>query len=239
MNKSIIVAFVALIVLIGAVGSLYAMGYFNTQPQQQTTIRVGYLQGDLHQLSFQVALSEGYFNQSGITVVKIQYPSGPAMMQALVSGDLDFGYVGVVPAMQAYATASTSSNATNAPIVIGSANQEGSAIVVNPNQITSISQLNGTTIGTPGVGTIQDLLLTLFAQQHNLTITKYPSVNAHLVEQFETNVFNGYIAWEPTPSQGVIQANGSVLATSHDILPNHQCCVLVVTSKYQIGRAHV
>jgi NitT/TauT family transport system substrate-binding protein len=229
MKTSIIVVAVVLIVAIGILGGLYVTGYFNPAP---TNIRIGYLQGDLHQLSLQVALSQGYFTQRGLNVTIYQYLSGPTLMQAFVAGNLDFAYVGVPPAMQAYASAIVNPNATQYPIIIGSVNQEGSALVVNPGKIESLAQLNNSVIGTPGIGTIQDVLLSIYATDHNLTITHYPSTNPQLVQQFEVGTFNGFIAWEPTPSQGVILANGTELLTSHDILPNHQCCVLVVSDKY-------
>lgn len=232
MKTSIIVVAVVLIVVVGVLGGLYVTGYFNPTP---ANIRIGYLQGDLHQLSLQVAQSQGYFTQRNLNVTIYQYLSGPTLMQAFVAGDLDFAYVGVPPAMQAYASAIVNPNATQYPIIIGSVNQEGSALVVNPDVIESLAQLNNSIIATPGIGTIQDVLLSIYATANNLTITHYPSTNPQLIQKFETHnpvIIDGFIAWEPTPSQGVILANGTVLLTSHNILPNHQCCVLVVSDKY-------
>ncbi|MGA2572648.1 MAG: ABC transporter substrate-binding protein [Candidatus Methanomethylicaceae archaeon] len=232
MKTSIIVVAIVLIVVVGggALGTLYFTGYFNQQP---VTVRVGYLNGDLHNLSLHVAVAEGYFNQSGILVQLIGYPNGPTLMQSFVKGDLDFAYLGVVPAMTARANALIASNSSSLslPVVIGSVNQEGSEIVVNQG-ITSISQLNGTTIATPGVGTIQDLLLTLFEQENDINFTKVPSTNAQLISQFKAGEFNGFMSWEPTPSVAVAQDNGTIIATSHDIFPDHQCCVLVVSDKF-------
>ena len=236
MKTIYIVAAIALIVVAGVLGGLYVTGYFNPQT---ANIRIGYLQGDLHQLSLQVAVAQGYFTQRGINVTMYQYSSGPTLMQHFVAGELDFAYVGVPPSMQAYASAIVNPNATYLPIIIASANQEGSAVVVNPDEISSLSELNNSIIGTPGIGTILDVLLSIYSTAYNLSITHYPSTNAQLVQQFEAGSFDGYIAWEPTPSQGVIRANGTVILTSHDIMPNHQCCVLVVSSKFLASNASV
>jgi NitT/TauT family transport system substrate-binding protein len=242
MKTSIIVAVIALIVVAGGtLGALYYTGYiFPSQPTQNVTVTVGYLNGDLHNLSLHVAVAEGYFAERGIQVQLIGYPNGPTLMQSFVKGDLDFAYLGVVPAMTARANALIAANASNLylPVVIGSVNQEGSEIVVNPS-ITSISQLNGTTIATPGVGTIQDLLLTLFEQENNITVTKLPSTNAQLINQFKQNEFTGFISWEPTPSVAVAQDNGTIIATSHTIFPDHQCCVLVVSDKFLAANPEV
>lgn len=234
MKTSIIVAVIVLIVVVGgALGALYFTGYFNQQPQQQVTVRVGYLNGDLHNLSLHVAIAEGYFAERGIQVQLTGYSNGPTLMQSFVKGDLDFAYLGVVPAMTARANALIAANSSSLslPIVIGSVNQEGSEIIVNQG-ITNISQLNGATIATPGVGTIQDLLLTLFEQENDINVTKLPSTNAQLINQFKQGEFNGFISWEPTPSLAVAQDNGSIIATSHSIFPDHQCCVLVVSNKF-------
>jgi NitT/TauT family transport system substrate-binding protein len=235
MKTSIIVASIVLIVIAVGVTGLYMTGYF-TPP---TTIRVGYLQGDLHQLALQVAIAEGYFTQRGLNVTLFQYPSGPTLMQHFVAGELDFAYVGVPPALQARASAIVTPNATQLPVVIASANQEGSAVVVNSAKIPTLAALNGSHIGTPGVGTIQDVLLDIYANDHNIIINKFPSTNAQLVTQFQANLFDGFIAWEPTPSLGVLQANGSILLTSHDILPNHQCCVVVVSDKFLVNHTDI
>jgi NitT/TauT family transport system substrate-binding protein len=229
MKKNYLVAIVILIVIVGiSLGGLYASGYFN-QPKLTEKITVGILNGDLHHLALQVAIKNGYFEQYNLTVVTRAYDNGPNLMLDFVSGALDFAYVGVPPAMTARANAMASGNVTNLPIAISSVNLEGSAIVVNPSRITTISDLNGKTIGTPGAGTIQDILLTIFAQQNNLTIIKYEAQGvSNLPVFFQQGIIDGLIAWEPTPALAINNYNASLLLTSHDLFPDHQCCVLVV-----------
>jgi NitT/TauT family transport system substrate-binding protein len=41
------------------------------------------------------------------------------------------------------------------------------------------------------------------------------------------NEIDGFIAWAPHPTRAVAQGFGHELLTSHDIMPGHQCCVLV------------
>jgi NitT/TauT family transport system substrate-binding protein len=235
MNKYIIVAAIALIVVV-VVGGLYVTGAFNqSQPQTttNTTITFGLLLGDLHHLSFNVAEAEGYYAQNGINVTTNYYVNGPALMKDFLAGNLDFAIVGVVPAMTYRANGMSSSNATTLPILIGSANQEGSALVVNSNKIDSIADLNGTTIGTPGAGTIQDILLTIFESENNITVVKDPMPNGNLPVAFNNGEIDGFISWEPTPSEVLASnPNATVLVTSGDIIANHQCCVLIVSDKY-------
>jgi NitT/TauT family transport system substrate-binding protein len=214
----------------GTLGGLYATGYFT--PNEK--IRIGVLTGDLHHLALYVAINQGYFQQYGLEIDNLRtYNNGPTLMLDFLSGALDFAYVGVPPAMTARANAMASGNVTNLPIAISSVNLEGSAIVVNPSIIKTVSDLNGSTIGTPGAGTIQDILLTMYAQQNNLTIVKYDAQGVgNLPLYYQQGIIDGLIAWEPTPALTIINYNASLLLTSHDLFPNHQCCVLVVNQNF-------
>jgi len=230
MKKSYLLAIVLLIVIIGGtLGGLYATGYFKPAETSTEQITIGILTGDLHHLALHVAIKNGYFKNYNLTVETRTYNNGPDLMLDFVSGTLDFAYVGVPPAMTARANAMASGNVTNLPIAISSVNLEGSAIVVNPSRISSVSDLNGSTIGTPGAGTIQDILLTIYSQQNNLTIIKHEAAGvSNLPLFYQQGTIDGLIAWEPTPALTINNYNASLLLTSHDLFPNHQCCVLVV-----------
>uniref|UniRef100_A0A7C3F1E1 ABC transporter substrate-binding protein n=1 Tax=Candidatus Methanomethylicus mesodigestus TaxID=1867258 RepID=A0A7C3F1E1_9CREN len=226
MKNSLIVISIALIVVVGVAG-LYFGGAFSPPP---VTVRIGYLQGDLHQLALHVAISQGYFIQNGINYSLVEFPNGPTLMQSFVIGDLDFAYVGVPPAINARAKAMSDQNA-HLPVAIASVNLEGSALVTKP-EIQTLADLNNTRIGTPGTGTIQDILISMFAKQNNLTITKYTGRISELPIFFSTNQIDGFIGWEPAPSISIVQSNASVFLRSGEILDDHQCCVLVVSNKY-------
>ncbi|MBC7113258.1 MAG: ABC transporter substrate-binding protein [Candidatus Methanomethyliales bacterium] len=229
MKKSIIVLSIILIVALGAVAGMYGAGLLT--PTQKVKIRIGYLTGDLHHLALHVAVAKNYFAQYGIEYELYEYINGPTLMQHFVMGELDFAYVGTPPALNARASG-IGSNVTSLPVVIGSGNLEGSALVVNQDIIKNISDLNNKKIGTPGTGTIQDVLISTYAKNNNLNITKYPGRISDLPVQYARGEIDGFIGWEPYPSMAVYQNNASILLTSHDIMPNHQCCVLVVSDKF-------
>lgn len=240
MKKSIIVAGICLIVVVAIVGALYAAGTFNQKSQTSTTtITFGLLTGDLNHLSYNVAQTEGYYAQDNITVTTSYFANGPALMQQFIAGDLDFAIVGVVPAMTYRANALSSSNATALPVVIGSASLQGSSLVVN-SKIQSIADLNGTTIATPGAGTIQDILLSMLESQNNITVVKDPMQNSNMAEALSTGEIDGFISWEPYPANAVATIPGAkVLVTSGQILPNLQCCVLIVSDKYLAAHPNI
>ncbi|MCS7097927.1 MAG: ABC transporter substrate-binding protein [Candidatus Methanomethyliaceae archaeon] len=226
MKKSTIVLSIILLVLIVSAGAYAIPSIF----YKKEKIRVGYLTGDLHHLALFVALANNYFAERGLELELYEYVNGPTLMQHFIAGELDFAYVGTPPALTARARGIGTNN-TNIPVVIGSANLEGSALVVNPNIIKKISDLNNKRIGTPGTGTIQDVMITIYAKANNITITKYPGRIADLVLQYGRGEIDGFIGWEPFPSMAIHQHNASILLTSRDIMPNHQCCVLVTTER--------
>lgn len=229
-NNRIIVLSIVLIVALGSVASLYAAGLLAPAPKAK--IRIGYLTGDLHHLALHVAVVNKYFAQNGIEYELYEYINGPTLMQHFIVGELDFAYVGTPPALTARASGIGSPNATHLPVVIGSGNLEGSALVVNSSIIKSINDLNNKKIGTPGTGTIQDVLISTYAKNNNLTIIKYPGAITGLPIQYGRGEIDGFIGWSPYPSMAVYQYNASVLITSNDMMPNHQCCVLVVSDKF-------
>ncbi|MDI9643962.1 MAG: ABC transporter substrate-binding protein [Candidatus Verstraetearchaeota archaeon] len=225
-SKILIVSVIALIVIVGA--GIYFSGFLF--PQQTATVRVGHLTGDLHHLALFVARNQGYFEQSGIKIELKEYANGPLLMQDFLAGELDFAYVGAPPAISARAKGMSDPNA-HLPVVIASVNLEGSAIVVD-GSIESPEDLSGKIIGTPGTGTIQDILLSMYIRDHNLTLTKSPMSISYLPIEFSKGTINGFIGWEPAPSIAVVQSGAHVLLTSKDLFENHQCCVLVVSNKF-------
>lgn len=50
-----------------------------------------------------------------------------------------------------------------------------------------------------------------------------------MVEQLKLGEIDAFVAWEPFVSEAVLNGYGHVIATSHDIWPNHPCCVVAAT----------
>jgi len=187
-------------------------------------VRFGYLVADIHQIAFYVAYYQGYYVEEGIRPVRMEYVNGPTEMLAFAAGDLDAGYVGVVPAL-------ISKSLGTDFVVVASANLEGSAIVAKSNIYTA-QDLDGKQVGTPGIGTIQDSLLGMVEEQSNITTIHVAYGGPSLLPlAFERGEIDAYIAWEPFAAEAVVKGLGHVVYTSHDILPSHQCCVLYVSGE--------
>jgi len=212
------------IVLAGSLITYYAwyMGYLIP-----FTIRVGYLVADIHHLPLFVAREKGWYSGAGIRYEFRQYANGPLEMMAFGVGEIDIGYLGIVPA-----TLFKINFGVNV-IVTAAANQEGSALVVD-SSINSLNGLNNTTVATPGENTVQHYLLTLVESQYNIKVNKLPIVPPSGMEPAlqQGTTIKGFIAWEPFPAKSIHDGVGKIVLTSHEIWPNHPCCVLVVSSQF-------
>ena len=200
------------------------------QPEK-LKVRIGYLQSDLHHLPAFVALEKKYFQDAGLTVeVAGVFRAGPELMSAFAANELDIGYVGLAPAITAMA------NGTAAVRYIAQVNREGSAIVVaKESPYNKVADLQGKVVTIPGHATMQDFLLRKAFKQERvpfdavkLLVLKPPEMIAAL----DKKDIDAFIAWEPYPAKAVLGNSGKVLINSHDIWPDHPCCVVISTDKF-------
>ncbi|WP_406534355.1 ABC transporter substrate-binding protein [Methanobrevibacter sp.] len=219
MDNKIIAIIIAIIAIV-AVGA-----FFLTSSGE--TVTIGYLPSD-HDAALFVADAQGQFASNGINTKLVQFNNGGDLMTAMASGDVDVGYVGITPVL--------ASIQKGVPVkVISAAQTEGSGLVVAKNSgISSVSDLAGKTIATPGEASIQYMLLQYYLEQNGMSLNdlkvssmKVPSMN----DALKTNKIDGMITFEPYVT--IAEKNGAtVLAGSQDILPNHPCCVVVASDKF-------
>ena len=219
MDNKIIASIIAAIAIV-AVGAFFLTSGGDT-------VTIGYLPSD-HDAALFVADAQGQFASNGINTELVQFNNGGDLMTAMASGEVDVGYVGITPVL--------ASIQKGVPVkVISAAQTEGSGLVVAKNSgISSVSDLAGKTIATPGEASIQYMLLQYYLEQNGMSLDdlkvssmKVPSMN----DALKTNKIDGMITFEPYVT--IAEKNGAtVLAGSQDILPNHPCCVVVASDKF-------
>jgi len=184
------------------------------------TLHIGYLVADqLHSPAIMVMKEKKLLEAKGINVQWGEFLAGSALMQEMASGSLDFGSCGVVPVMI------TRGQGVDVQ-VLASSNKEGSSLVVK-DSIKTVKELDGKNIGTPGVGSIQDAMIEKVAKDNGIKITRKSMKVSDMPIFLQKGEIDGFIAWAPHPARTVDLKYGHELLTSHDILPEHQCCVFV------------
>jgi NitT/TauT family transport system substrate-binding protein len=197
-------------------------------------LRVGHLLADqLHQPGWVVAEEMNYYSKEGFEVDHIEYSYGSIEMEHFAAGELDVAYVGAVPFLSA--------RAAGVDIVaIASSNTEGSSLVV-AEEIQNVQDLVGKTIGSPGIGSIQDYMLDKVMADYNVTFSVHRASVILLKEKFSMGEIDGYIAWEPHATRAVEEniRSAHLLFTSMNILEGHQCCVVAVRGDWIREKPHM
>ncbi|NOY86448.1 MAG: ABC transporter substrate-binding protein [Deltaproteobacteria bacterium] len=243
------IALIATFIVLTAVAIFQIRNMVSSRDQPlPEPVRMAYLQNDIHHLALWVALDKGFFRDEGVDVqISGIFRAGPEIMNAFSAGALDMAYVGEAPST--FAVANVKSDVK----VVAQVNTEGSALVVAAGQtdIEDVSALKGKNVAIPGHATVQDFLLKkalttagVDPSEVNLIILKPPE----MIGALRSGQIDAFIAWEPYPSKAFIAGVGRVLAGSHDIWPDHPCCVLVSDTAFmeahparvaKVLRAHV
>jgi len=219
--KLLILLNIIILLIIGSLWTFFA-------PEDENMIEVGYLPTD-HNAALLVAKHNKTYENNGLNVKTVQINSGSNIVDAVASGDVDIGYVGITPAMQGISK--------GVPIkVVGSVNMVGSGIVVEPNStITSPADLKGKSIATPGVSSIQQVLLVYELQKYNISQNDVDliSINVYNIpSSLAAHKVDAYISYEPFVSLSTYEGIGNVLIYSNDIIKDHPCCVIIASESF-------
>lgn len=196
-----------------------------------TEINIGY-QPSTHQISYMTAMENGWWAEDlapfGIEEVnEFEFPTGAPEMQAMLAGDLDVAYVGAAPVITALASGLDAK-------IVAAVNTQGSDLVLRPEVLyESPEDLKGLKIATFPPGTIQDTLLRNWLIENGLD----PEVDLEIVAMgpgdakaaIAAEKVDGVFLPHPSPTFIEAEGNGRSVLASGAIMPDHPCCVLVVS----------
>lgn len=226
-NNKIIGIIIAVVVILIAAWLLF--GSFSGDSE---TVHIGYLPSD-HDAALFVADATGMYKDAGINVELHEYNNGGDLMSAMASGDLDVGYVGISPVV--------SSISKGVPVkIVAGAQNEGSGLVSHDSSVTSIEDLKGKTVATPGEASIQNVLLKYDLKKHGMSESdvKSPAMKvSSMNDALKTGSIEAMLTYEPFVSISEKTANQHIVERSGDIIPNHPCCVVVMSDKFLADHA--
>src|SRR5258705_8834156 len=200
-------------------------------------VRLGYFANVTHAQAV-LAVSSGSFEKA-ITPAKLStkvFNAGPSLIEALFAGEIDIGYVGPGPALNAHAKG----RGEKIRIIAGSAANGVLIVARKDSGINSLADLAGKRVATPQLGNTQDisakhyLIKELKQKDLNNVLPIANTEQATLMARKEIDA-----AWAPEPwgSRLIIEGQGKLLAEEKDLWPNKNFSLtLVVTTPQYLAK---
>lgn len=189
---------------------------------ESVTLRLGVFPNITHATGL-VGIGEGIFAEHlGVNELEVSYFSaGPETIESLFAGAIDATFIGPNPAINAFAQ----SNGDAIRIVSGST--AGGAFLVTRPDITSVEQLEGTTLATPQLGNTQDVALRAWLHDNGFEtdesgggdVSIVPQANADTLTAFQAGEIDG--AWVPEPwaTRLIQEGGGAILVDERELWP--------------------
>lgn len=195
------------------------------------TVRIGFLPNLTHAQPL-VASQRGDFARAleGTAVEFRTFNAGPAVIEALLSGELDLAYVGPSPALNAFAR----SGGAEVRVIAGAA-ANGVSVVTRPGSgIRRLDDLAGRRLATPQWGNTQDIAARTFLAANPAAARGTTLVNAEnpdIFALFQRGDLDA--AWVPEPwaSRLVLEAGGDRLAEEKDLWTDRRFAVTLVVAR--------
>ncbi|TDC20884.1 ABC transporter substrate-binding protein [Streptomyces sp. 8K308] len=186
----------------------------NAEALSADEVTIGYFANITHATAV-VGLREdgGLIRQElGGTDVSTQiFNAGPSAIEALNAGEVDVTFIGPNPAINGWAQ----SGGQSLRIVSGAASG-GASLVVDPDAVSSLDDLDGARIATPQLGNTQDVALLNYLAENgyevdpqsgrgDVEVVRVP--NAEIPAAFDSGDIDG--AWVPEPTASNLVSRGA------------------------------
>lgn len=173
-----------------------------------------------HAASAYVAKDRGDYAKYGIEVHSFeQYATGMALAAALSRGDINVGYICIVPAIIAYSR--------GVPIKIVALTHQYGYELVSKQEIKDVKELNGKKIACPGEGSSANFVMRLVEEKYNI---KFNVLRAKPIGEISA-LTNGAVnaVFIPEHYASILTDRGfKLLLRSQDIFPNMPGSCIVV-----------
>lgn len=208
------------------------------QPEALQPVRIGYFANLTHAQAI-LGVASGEFAKA-IAPAQLDtkvFNAGPSLMEALLAGEIDVGYVGPGPALNAY----TRTRGQGVRIVAGAAANGVVIVARDGSSIRKMEDLKGKRIATPQLGNTQDIsarhYLTAVLGQAD-TDNVLPIANAEQSSLMTRGEIDA--AWVPEPwgARLVAEAHGRIVGEEKDLWPSGRfgLTLVVTTPEFLAGR---
>ncbi len=176
-----------------------------------------------HAAAAYVAKAKGLYKKYGIDVKAFnQYATGMELATALSRGDINVGYVCVIPAIIAYSR--------GVPIKIVSLTHQYGYELVTQKNISNINQLNGTSIACPGEGSAANFIMKLTEEKYNVKFKPLRTKPMEEVALMEKGAVKAVFI--PEHYASILYSKGfKILLRAQDVFPDMPgSCVVIKES---------
>lgn len=165
--------------------------------QSLTTVRFGDQTGsEVDYAAIWAADMNGFYKEEGIQLERKTYANGPAALLDL--NNLDAVTAAIVPYMLFAAR--------GGEVTMVMSTTKGNAPIVGKKQYTSVKQLAGKNVGTPGIGTIHDAVLGYIEESQGFKVNHVPAKISDVAIMIEKGEVEAFIGWEPASAAAIAQA---------------------------------
>jgi NitT/TauT family transport system substrate-binding protein len=194
--------------------------------ERGTKLIVGTTMSNETLFPYHLALKNGYFEKEGLSIEIKTYINGPAVMMSMANGELNVCIgTGFPPMLQAAA------QGVDAKILLSM--MKGSAPVVAGAHIKTFKDLDGKVIGTPGLGTLQNTLLSIDAKEYEIKFKKILHGKITDLPVFlEKGEIDAFSSWEWVAAETVYRVKGAHYVLKWPVVKNAECIAMGADAKF-------
>jgi len=193
--------------------------------QTQTTVRFAdQIGSEVDYAAIWVAESLGYFKQAGITIHRDTYSNGPECLLHFANGEEDAMVGGFAPFIEAAARGTK--------FVMVMSVTKNNAPLVGPKEMDGYPSLNGKTVGSPGIGTVQDAILTYSQSKFNISFKRVFAKVTSFVPMMQNKEIDAFISWEPAAATAISQDSSLHYIAQNPPIPNAESLELIFSPQF-------
>ncbi|MGH7682956.1 MAG: ABC transporter substrate-binding protein, partial [Vulcanimicrobiaceae bacterium] len=193
--------------------------------QGMTTVRFAdQIGSEVDYAAVWVAEAQGYYKDAGIAIHRDTYSNGPECLLHFANGEEDAMVGGFAPFMEAAARGTKyvmvmSVTKNNAPLV-GAKGMDG------------YQSLNGKTVGSPGLGTVQDAILSYAEAKYNIKFKRAFAKVTAFVPMVQNKEIDAFISWEPAAATAISQDSNLHYIAQNPPIPNAESLEMIFTPQF-------
>ena len=207
-------------------------------PAPLDEVRIGYFANVTHAQAV-LGVASGDF-AAAVAPAKLTthvFNAGPSLIESLLSNQLDIGYVGPGPALNAWAK----TRGQGLRVIAGSAANGVIIVAAKDSGINTLADLKGRKLATPQTGNTQDTaakhyLISVLGQTDTNNIV--PIANSEQVAMMTRGQIDASWAPEPWGSFLIATANAKLIAEEKDLWPDKRFALTLVITTPDFLAAH-